>query len=255
MQEIDELNCEILNKVSLPKTNPNTAMPPIIDGFLFRHLWVHFGLNASDHDAEDIKDCFIQSIEHLNDNTKEFQKMKSRFRKKGIIYDTYFSKPIIFYASNGWYPIWQHPHFFNIFPNYYKELSSIPEAINFISKHQMTLDDRYVIFSDLIFIRDRLSKNIKKILILDELKDSIWNSWINQMEYYKPTGATIANAQAQEFVKNQLLGEKYSYLIDYNSIPVILSSQFSGGSLSNPLYGLLRDLFKQVSYSKPKGNF
>ncbi|MEW9053446.1 MAG: hypothetical protein AB2392_19965, partial [Neobacillus sp.] len=51
----------------------------------------------------------------------------------------------------------------------------------------------------------------------------------------------------QDFIKNKLKVDKYSYLLEYDTIPIIFSSQFSGGVLSDPLFGLLRDLFVRVS--------
>lgn len=249
----DKLN-ECIEKVNseIQEFFPNklTGKPPNIKGLNLTNVWIHFGLNGSDYDTikgKPLKDSFMQSIEHLNDNTLEFKKIRKQLLDKGFIYEKYFSKPITFYASHSWFPAWQHPDFFRVFPQYQNEINNIIGGKEFISKHQKTLNDRFIIFSDLLFVRDKNSKNIKSSQVLNNFSDLIWESWGCQVDYYKPKGITIANAQAQDFIRNRLGAEKYSYLVYRKNIPIILSSQFSGGALSDPLLGMLRDLFGEVS--------
>ncbi|MEK4271803.1 hypothetical protein [Paenibacillus sp. FSL R7-0026] len=244
-KEIYTLNQSILKQ--LP--GRTTGYPISIDGIRFNRLWVHFGLNGSDHDTakgKDIEDCFIKSITHLAEQSYEFNNVKLQLKDKGYIYDRYFSKPVEFYSSLNWYQTWQHPDYFDVFSEHLKMSECLPGVSDFFKKHQKTRKDDYVIFSDLLFVRERNSKNISKNLILDTHGDLIWDSLQYQIKYYKPCGITIANAQAQDFVRKRLNGEKYSYLLYLNDIPVILSSQFSGGALSDPLFGLLRNLFTKV---------
>ncbi|MEW9122034.1 MAG: hypothetical protein AB2421_04925, partial [Thermotaleaceae bacterium] len=165
--------------------NRTTGFPQSIDGMNFKYLWLHFGLNGSDHDtakAEVMKDCFIKSIEHLNDNSPDFKKVRNLLLKEGFIYDRYFSKPVTFYSSVGWYQIWQHPEFFKVFPQYLSMLKEIPGVVDFLYKNQKSLEDRYVVFSDLLFIRDRNSKNIGKSSVLETLVDSVWELWNDQIK-------------------------------------------------------------------------
>jgi hypothetical protein len=250
VEQIEEVNSIIKKSYMQDQASGN---PPIVDGLEIKHLWVHFGLNGSDYDTKnggDPNDSFIQSIEHLNDGSKQYKKLKKQLKSNGFIYDPYFSRPIKFYALHGWYPLWQNPNFFKIYPQYLDKLKDVPGAIDFISKNQKSLEDHYVVFSDLLFILDRISKNIKNSGILKTYEDSIWSTWEKQVGYYKPTGMTIANAQAQEFIRNKMNAKKYSYLLNYENIPIILSSQFSGGALCDPLYGLLNDLFSSISTKK-----
>ncbi|MFA4133859.1 MULTISPECIES: hypothetical protein [unclassified Brevibacillus] len=245
-EEIENLNSAILKH--LP--NRTTGMPISIDGIGFKRMWMHFGLNGSDHDTakgKEMGDCFLKSIVHLNDGSTKFKKLQNKLREKGYLYDTYFKKPVEFYASQGWYQIWQHPEFFKAYPQYVDRLKEIPDAFEFLNEHLKTAEDKYVVFSDLLFIRERDSKKISTSSILKTMEEHIWRSWVNQIKYYNPVGITIANGQAQDFIRNRLNVAKYSYKIEYENVPVILSSQFSGGALSDPLYGLLRDLFIEVS--------
>ncbi|MGX4583045.1 hypothetical protein [Paenibacillus chitinolyticus] len=249
---MDNLNQAILEHLSARTdgTERTTGSPINIDRIRFKNLWVHFGLNGSDHDTRKgraMEDCFLKSIVHLDNGSREYKKAQAQLVKKGYIYNTYFKKPVEFYASRGWYQIWQHPDFFEGYPEYKDKLIDIPGALEFLLMHQKTAEDNYVVFSDLLFIRDRNSKNIAASLILETLGDSIWDSWMNQINYFSPMGITVANAQAQDFIRKRLKGEKYSYHVQHKNIPVILSSQFSGGVLSDPFYGLLRDLFMEVS--------
>jgi hypothetical protein len=244
-KEIDTLNQSVLK--NLP--DRTTGYPTSIDGLSFNRLWIHFGLNGSDHDTakgKEIEECYIKSIIHLADQSSEFNNVKLQLKKCGYIYDRYFSKPVEFYSSLSWYQTWQHPDYFDVFSEHLKMSECLPGVSNFLKKHQKTRNDDYIIFSDLLFVRGRNSKNISKNSIFDTHGDLIWNSFQYQIKYYKPYGITIANAQAQDFVRKRLNGEKYSYLLYFNGIPVILSSQFSGGALSDPLFGLLRNLFTKV---------
>nr|WP_054549504.1 hypothetical protein [Lysinibacillus sphaericus] len=89
--QYDKLN-ECIEKVNseIKEFFPDklTAKPPNIKVLNLNNVWIHFGLNGSDYDTikgGPLKDSFMQSIEHLNDNTLEFKKIRKQLLDKGFL--------------------------------------------------------------------------------------------------------------------------------------------------------------------------
>lgn len=199
-------------------------LPENIDGLDIDECVLILGINpsASDITRNGIKqNCFIKYIP-TNSDTKVVESLK----KAGYTYDKYFKRHYELYCDLGFNMLWQNSNYLNRFNDILTK-----EQFEFLQGY-ISEKKKYIIFSDLVFVKETKSKEIEQILGQDN--KSIYSLFKMQLEYYKPKQVLVTNASASLFLHEQIKRELqikddliYSE-INYNDVPIIFSSMVSG---------------------------
>jgi len=215
----------ILSKKLGAKNNNDTEEPENIDDLEIDKCVLILGLNPSSaefkNDNEEKANCFLKYIpeDNLNDEQKG---IIEKLSKKMYIYNRYFKRNYeLFDNHSDFNMLWQNPNYLKRYKKLLKNEWAFLNLDNFKPKIK-----KYIVFSDLVFIKNKMAKKIESKLENNNLK--IKELFDLQLDYYKPSLVIVTNAAASNLLNNLLNNGKDVSEMIYRSIPIIFSSMVSG---------------------------
>lgn len=200
---------------------------------------------------DDLKKCKC-IFQHLHNKTPGLtDKVAEKMAKYHYMYDKYFKRNFeLFSDIKEIEPtlIWRNKEYFDKYIKPMKfEDSSVTQFVESLSKendifvHTGENNNRkkmYILFSDLVFIKNTSAKRIEDII--ENLKEEVTRLFELQIDYYKPQLVVVTNAAASNFLYKIFEEDTDGYtksIIYYSKsnakgilekIPIVLSSMVTG---------------------------
>ena len=210
--------------------------PPDIDDTDVSSIILLFGLNPSSAGKErnsETSECFLYYVPE-DESIESAKKIVNKINNNHLAYPTYFKQNFDLFERVNL--IWQDDRYLSKIQFREKIGNKHKEIISYLDKYNQkhfVRHQHYLVFTDLLFIKDKSQKNVCPILDKNtNIREEVFRFFNAQLEYYKPKLVVITNGYASDLISDYISGEKRhaqrKTQMSYRGIPIIFSSMVSG---------------------------
>lgn len=217
---------EISNELEKRHINPFSDYSK----FDFSDVILVLGLNPSSGDIDfsgEVADCHLLYVPESNMGQNDnVTRANLNSQRRGYAYTKYFKTPVELFLNLGYHLCWYNKEFLKVIS---RRLNLKDNETNYlVNSYKDT--GKYLIFSDIMNIKELKSNNIK--VILDngpDIKAEVINLFLLQIDFFMPRLVLINSAYASHLICSQLEFDANSVSeINYKGIPVLFTSMLTG---------------------------
>ena len=200
--------------------------PLEVDKYNIGECVLIFGINPSSSDIDSSgrkKFAFLQCIDK-----KEFNDQPEGLRD--YAYGTYFSEGYKLFKDFGYNLLWRNSDYLE---DCIKNIKDMKEIHKEYLRSKTLQNDKYLIFTDLVYFKETNSKYMKKAL--SRYRNDIFELFKMQINYYNPKLVLVANAFASKLLLgciqkceyNDIEPKTYEKILE---VPIVFSAMLSNGN-------------------------